>query len=336
MSYPNRLRWKFAPRLTCLLGVVLLLAPVGGWSHPIDMPITQQVNAWIAGFEADQQSKITLEFQDPERYRFRWIPGLRQGVRLDQLNDEQRHQLRDILRTVLSEAGANKVDAIIATEAALGVIENATDYRDPGKYWTTVFGAPGEDAWGIRFEGHHLSVNLTFEGNRLISATPLFLGANPETVPSGPDAGLRALEQEVDLGWAVYQSLDESQRGTARGAEEWFAGFLTSAGERRANLGKPAGIATDALNDSQQQALKRLIGTYVETITPAYTAGYLKNAFREEWPYLRFYWRGADEPGDAYYYRIAGKRLLIEHENRSGGTHIHAIWRDINHDFGGL
>jgi len=33
-------------------------------------------------------------------------------------------------------------------------------------------------------------VNLSFEGDTLTSATPLFLGANPETIPTGPDKGL--------------------------------------------------------------------------------------------------------------------------------------------------
>ena len=36
----------------------------------------------------------------------------------------------------------------------------------------------------------------------------------------------------------------------------------------------------------------------------------------------------------SYYYRIAGREILIEHDGRSGGNHIHAIWRDIVRDFG--
>ena len=26
--------------------------------------------------------------------------------------------------------------------------------------------------------------------------------------------------------------------------------------------------------------------------------------------------------------------LLIEHDDRSGGTHVHAAWRDVETDFG--
>jgi hypothetical protein len=164
---------------------------------------------------------------------------------------------------------------------------------------------------------------------------PLFLGANPERIPSGPDEGLRALVAEVDLGWALYRSLDEGQRAAARGAEGWFPGFLPSPGTRRADLGKPAGLRTDALRPDQADTLKRLVAAYADTIAPAYAAPYLRVAFEEAWADLRFFWSGAERPGGSYYYRIAGRRLLIEHDNRAGGTHVHAIWRDAAHDFGG-
>ncbi|MDX1528201.1 MAG: DUF3500 domain-containing protein [Gammaproteobacteria bacterium] len=319
-----------------IAGAGCLMLSLACAAHATDVPADAQMRALLESLAPEVRARTVFAFEDAERYRFRWTPGRREGVRLDELNASQSKALADLMRTVLSDTGARKVDAIIATEAALGVIEGSPDYRDPKKYWTTVFGMPGPDAWGMRFEGHHLSVNLTFRGAEIISATPLFLGANPERVSSGPDKGLRALASEVDLAWALYQSLNTEQRKVARGSGEWFGGFLTSAGERRADLGKPSGIRADALSPEQQLLLRRLIAAYVDTIASSYAAPYLQRAFEEEWPALHFHWSGADTPGDSYYYRIAGKRLLIEHDNRSGGTHVHAVWRDAVHDFGGL
>lgn len=320
-----------------LLVIGALAAPLASaGAHPSDASPDAQVQTLLASLSPEARGNTVFAFDDSERYDFGWIPGTRQGVRLDALDDRQQHLLEDFFRTVLSEAGAVKVDAIIATEAALGVIEDAQSYRDPGKYWTAVFGEPGPGPWGLRFEGHHLSVNLTFRGSELISATPLFLGANPETVPSGPDAGLRALGAEVDLAWALYESLDASQKERARGSEEWFAGFLTSPGERRAELGKPAGIPVTELDDAQQDRARALVAGYVSTVARPFAVEYLQRVFEEEWPHMRFYWKGAEAPGDSYYYRLAGRRVLIEHDNRSGGTHVHAIWRDAAADFGGL
>ena len=46
----------------------------------------------------------------------------------------------------------------IETEAG---VANASR-RDPGLYYTTIFGKPAAAAaWAWRFEGHHLSINVT-------------------------------------------------------------------------------------------------------------------------------------------------------------------------------
>lgn len=317
--------------ITCIW---LLAAPAG--AHPTDRTVGAQVRHFLSLLPEALRAKATYAFDDAERFDFGWVPGTRGGVTLGELDEDQTHALRDALKLVLSDRGSRTIDAIIATEAALGLISGAPDYRDPKKYFTAVFGTPGDARWGLRFEGHHLSVNLTFAGDRLVAATPLFLGANPETVPEGPDKGLRALKEHVDLAWALYGSLTEEQRATVRGSAEWFGGFLTDAGSRRADLGKPAGIAVGDLDPAQQAALRRLIAAYVETITPAFAQPYLKAELESDWADLRFHMSGAERKGGgSYYYRIAGKRLLIEHDNHAGGTHIHAVWRDAQQDFGG-
>ena len=37
----------------------------------------------------------------------------------------------------------------------------------------------------MRFEGHHLSLNLTLTGKDVIAVTPFLLGANPKFLPEG-------------------------------------------------------------------------------------------------------------------------------------------------------
>ncbi len=320
---------------TCVI-VSLLVFPAAALAHPTDLAVAAQVRAFLEGLDTAQRDRAAHVFDSPERHNFRWTPGSRSGVRLDELDETQTHQLRDILQTVLSESGVRKIDSILATEAALGVIENAPDYRSVGKYYTAVFGTPGPAVWALRFEGHHLSVNLSFDGDTLTSATPLFLGANPETISSGPDEGLRALHAEVDRAFALLSSLSPEQLSRARGSNEWFAGFLTKPGERRVNLGKPAGIPVAQLSAEQSEILKSVVRAYLETITPSYVAPYLDELIAGDWADLHFYWKGAMARGEgSYYYRIAGHQLLIEHDGRSGGNHIHAIWRDVVRDFGG-
>lgn len=185
----------------------------------------------------------------------------------------------------------------------------------------------------LRFEGHHLSVNLSFSGEKLIAATPLFIGVNPETIPKGPDKGLRALKAEIDLALNFVNSLNKAQISLAKNEGEWFTGFLTNAASRRADLGKPIGIAFNELNPQQQSALKTLAEAYVFTINKTFAQNYMEQIWQQEKAHLRFYWQGESKSGSNFYYRIAGKRLLIEMEAHSGASHVHAVWRDTELDF---
>lgn len=308
----------------------------GAHAHPPGDSVTAAATRFVAQLPAEKRKAVQRPFEDEDRFAVNWLPGRRAGVPLDGLDAKQTATLRALLHHVLSHAGQDRVDAVIATEAALGVLTNSPDYRNPKKYYTAVFGAPSPGKrWGLRFEGHHLSVNLTFDGDKIVSASPLFVGANPETVPEGPDKGLRALGRQVDLARAAVNALAPEQRKKAAGSEEWFSGFLSSPGGRRATLGKPAGlVAVDAPPEAQKQ-LRALVADYVRTITENYADRYLEWFEREEWPTVRFFWKGGTDPGATYYWRLQGKRFLMEHDGQEGGGHIHSIWRDAEADFGG-
>ena len=60
------------------------------------------------------------------------------------------------------------------------------------EYSIAIFGQPGDDIWAMRFEGHHVSHNLTFvqDGDHWqVHGTPLFVGAFPVVVPPPPTRG---------------------------------------------------------------------------------------------------------------------------------------------------
>src|SRR5205085_2900552 len=86
--------------------------------------------------------------------------------------------------------------------------------RDPEWYFFTIFGTPARQ-WGWRVEGHHLSLNFTLEGGRIVAATPAFFGANPALVKAGPRKGLATLGDAEDLARELFQSLDEDQKKVA-------------------------------------------------------------------------------------------------------------------------
>ena len=51
---------------------------------------------------------------------------------------------------------------------------------------------------------------------------------------------------------------------------------------------------------------------------------------------ITFAWAGSTEPGQGHYYRIQGPTFLMEYDNtQNNANHIHAVWRDLENDFGG-
>ena len=51
---------------------------------------------------------------------------------------------------------------------------------------------------------------------------------------------------------------------------------------------------------------------------------------------LAFAWAGSVKKSEPHYYRIQGRRTLIEYDNsQRDANHIHTVWRDLKCDFGG-
>lgn len=282
------------------------------------------------------RTHVQLSFVSDSRFGFDWVPGTRPGVSLGELNDTQRDALRDVLRSVMSPAGAQAAEAIVIVEKALGEIEGNPGFRDPGRYWLTVFGEPSNGKiWGLRFEGHHLSANFTLNGDKVLSATPSFFGSNPETVPSGPHKGLRPIAAKESRAWALYDSLTPEQRERARSGGGLFGGFKTSSGTRTFDAGAPDGLPASAMTAPQREKLSALIDAYVSLAKEDFAARYRSEVVSGEAGTLYFHWRGAEKQGEAFFYRIQGRRLMIEHDAHDGALHVHSIWRDKDLDFGG-
>ena len=99
----------------------------------------------------------------------------------------------------------------------LAEIEKDPVRRDPEKYYLTLFGEPSPTGtWGMRWEGHHISLHWTLVNGMAIATTPQFFGSNPAEVRDGPQKGTRVLHAEEDLGRALVTALTAEQTGRGR------------------------------------------------------------------------------------------------------------------------
>ena len=140
--------------------------------------MTGAANEFLAALSAKQKDKIQFNFDDNERYNWHYIPKNRKGVPLKELTQAQQKAAMALLHTALSDTGFQKTTDIIKLEAILRDAEGRSaddDYRDPGKYYFSIFGNPASDSiWGWRLEGHHISFNFSVKNNSLLSGTPGF------------------------------------------------------------------------------------------------------------------------------------------------------------------
>ena len=211
------------------------------------------------------------------------------------------------------------------------------------RYYASVYGVPGEAApWGLRFDGHHVSLDWTVPRAGAVSVTPLFLGGEPREVPADHErAGLRALAEEEDRGDALWSALRPEQRAAAQiefqpasGIAAMNRPLFLGEGPQVAR-GEPRGIARADLDSAQQAALDALVATYYANFSDAIAAersAAIDAAGRDA---IHFAWAGGLRPGEPGYYRVQGPTFLIEFDNTApAADHVHAILREFDGDFG--
>ena len=301
---------------------------------------TAAVN-FLQSLSASQKQKAQLAFDEEERYNWHYIPKERKGIPLKELNPTQYKTAMELLRTALSDTGFEKTTAVIKLEAVLREVEGRPendDYRDPGKYYFSIFGNPATDKiWGWRLEGHHISFNFSSENNQLVSGTPGFIGSNPAVVLSGPEKGLEILKDETELGFNLLHSLNADQKKKAIISTK-APGDIVTASDRKAMIENPQGILYSELNNEQQKLFVRLLSLYIHRYKAAFASKMMKEVEDAGMSNLRFAWAGDEQPGvgHPHYYRIHGPTLIIEYDNtQNNANHVHTVVRDLKNDFGG-
>jgi hypothetical protein len=289
----------------------------------------------LVGFSAAKRERLILPFADAKRTDWHYTPRSRPGLSFADLDANQRRALELMLEAALSEAGRRRVTNIIELELVLREMETFGFNRDPERYHLTVYGRPDATGrWGWRFEGHHLSLNFTLAGDKMAVDSPSFFGASPATVPRGPKKGQRALGEEHDAGWAVFESLDAVQRKEAVIAAQTYGEIVTHNAAKVEPL-SPAGIAAGRLDERQRALLWKLVETYAASFQPGLAQARLARAKEGGVEALRFAWAGATVRGRPHYYRVQGPKFLIEYDaSQNDGNHMHTVWRDFGGDFG--
>lgn len=214
--------------------------------------------------------------------------------------------------------------------------------RDARRYFLAVFGTPAADApWGMRFDGHHLSLNWTAIPGGPLSATPLFLGGQPRVVPPELErAGLRVLEDEEELAVLFFRGLSDEQRAMARIPLIEGSAIrrpMSIAGEVELELAAPAGLSRASLDPASRERFDALVEVHLANFAASIADRYRAQILAGPGGASILFAAAGDQAvaGRALYYRIQAGGFLIEFDDTAeAADHIHVVLRNPANDFG--
>jgi hypothetical protein len=337
----------FRTTLALTSAVVLVgVAYVGQSKETAGTRMSAAAKKLLESLSAEQREKATFAFDDKERTNWYFTPrqddkkrSTRKGLPLEEMTEEQKQAALALLRAGTSEGGYTKATTIMSLESILAELEKGgAMVRRPGWYFFTIFGNPAKEGrWGWRVEGHHLALNFTLDGGKVVASTPAFFGANPATVKQGDRKGLRTLAEAEDLAKLLFASLDDDQRKTAFQQKQFPE---IEEAKPAPNLGEAKGLPAAKMNEKQKAQLQDLLKSYANRMPTDVAETELAQVRESGLDKVHFAFAGGTEPGQPYTYRIQGPTFVVMFLNvqadsaKNPANHIHSAWRSIKGDFG--
>lgn len=280
---------------------------------------------FISAFNQDTLRVLQFPFDDSLRGRWERLPGQRLGLKLSHFTESQKIAFHELMRSCLSTQGYLTATSIMFNE---DIQQKFEPNLGRNEFWVEFFGVPSENNfWGWKLEGHHLSLNFTFNGNLMISNTPLLMSTNPSnSITDSVRAGLIILYKEEEMGRELVNSMTSDQLQKAYSSRK--KPDIVYSEQDKFNIKVPdEGIYFSELNRGQQELAGKLVMEYFNMFNPGefITADKFCNNK------LRFFYIDSRQKGKAHYYRFENGTQIIEYENYD--NHIHCFWR-TNHDFG--
>ncbi|MFM7317354.1 MAG: DUF3500 domain-containing protein [bacterium] len=336
---PLKTTWRM-PLSFGLLALSGLL--VGGvfwlsaWAETSGGRMASSAERLVASIDDAQKAKINFPFDTPERLNWHFIPRERKGLSIKEMTPAQRSLAFGLVSSGVGSSGFQKVTTIMSLEQILRDLEQGKGpVRDPELYFVSIFGTPAATGkWGWRFEGHHLSMNVTVEDGKILSATPVFFGSNPGEVKTGPRKGLRTLGDIEDAALRVVQALNPDQAKKAIVAEK-APSDIRGANTPQAPTDAPVGLAFGDMNGDQQKMMQKLVESFAGEMPIEVSKAWMDEIIAAGPEKVHFAWQGPADLASPHGFRVQGPTFIIEFNNtQNNANHIHAGWRSMLGDFG--
>ena len=279
----------------------------------------------LLSLNPEQRILFHRDFDDPRRQTWDRLPMKQEGLNISQLNLTQKQFFHRLLQSCLSTEGYLLVTTIMFNE---GLQQKVEPNLGRNEYWIELFGTPNADqAWGFQLEGNHLSLNFTFQGDKMISHTPFLIGSNPQVINTDDHRnGMSFIYQEEILAGEVVKSFNQTQKQkgyTTRKQPNKAYGEIY----RDALQVPDEGIYLSDLESTQLEIIQAILEQYYGYFRIDPTTEILQIIKGD----TRFFFMEETAYNGIHYFRIENAQTLIECENY--GNNTHHLWRTTN-DFG--
>jgi hypothetical protein len=322
-----------------------ILFAQGDPQEPSGKAMFEAARKFRESLSKEQLAQASFGFDDAERLNWHFIPRVRKGLPLRDLEGEPLKSAHALIASGLSKSGYDQALSIMSLEEVLYLLEpgdrpERRERRNPGKYYLSIFGTPSEKGpWGFRLEGHHISLNYTLDNGEVISSTPEFFGANPAFIDAGPERSIRVLGTEEDLARQILKLCAPEQAKIAhidtKAPDDLRVGPNPQAPNPQPETTPPVGLPASKMSDDQKKLLAELLGEYLRNMPSDVSSRRRAALMQAGIDNIYFAWWGDTERNQRHYYRVQGPTLLIEYNNtQNTANHVHSYWRDMAGDFG--
>jgi hypothetical protein len=254
---------------------------------------------------------------------------IKPGLRLEQMSETQKTAAWDLLSSILSPRGVEKVRDVMALQQVLIEMGSSANARSAERYSFAIFGEPAADqSWAFRLEGHHLSLTFTVANDQLIGVTPSSFSVNPNRVDNGGSRnGLITLKREDDLARKLAADLTGAVKDRATFMPDPFRNVRALAG-REQPFETREGVPVADLATAQRDLLIEITDAYTaEHLAAPFAAAVTERIRTGDDASTHFAFAGATEVGKPAYYRIHGDHVLIEFAAvDSAAQHLHTVF----------
>lgn len=320
--------------------------------------VVTAANAFLATLSTTQQSSVVLSRTQANAIKWSNLPcgnSCRNGIAFSTLSAAQLAAAQAVVKAAMGTAGNNGSEEAMQIRAADDVLGLTRSGYSSGLYYLAFLGTPSTTGeWQLQFGGHHLAVNVTFNGGAVTGATPLFEGVEPKswTVTGTTTTANCAAAPGTSASTTTFAPLYDEQQGmaamlaslsstqlAAAKLSTTFTDVLLGPGQDGQFPATKVGLPVNSLSTAQKALVLAAMKPWVQDADDTTAATLLATHESElDSTYISFS-GNATLSNNADYVRIDGPSVWIEFVCQSGVVyssqiHYHSIWRDHKRDYG--